>query len=200
MNLYDTLCIKDFKKVNGDVMKKNENDTGESHENSLVPKENYNFVQVSREYLADWRKLTRKNPLASEILMYLVEHMGRTSNAVVCSYQTLIDITGTSRPTVGRAIKLLKDDNWVQAVKVGSATAYAVNAKVFWQAGRNQKQYAVFQATVIAGASEQDSDFSKKAKEPLRHIPFIGEPKKTRLITDETEPLTPPDQQDLDLN
>ena len=36
--------------------------TPESHE-----QDNYNFVQVSRAYLKEWRALTRKSPIASEI-------------------------------------------------------------------------------------------------------------------------------------
>ena len=74
-----------------------------------------------------------------KFLYYLVEHMGRTTNAVVCSYTTLCEITGVSRPTVGRAIKLLKDDQWIDTVKIGNANAYCVNERVFWQAGRNQE-------------------------------------------------------------
>ena len=50
-------------------------------------------------------------------------------------------------------------------------TAY--NERVFWQAGRNLRQYAVFSATVIAAASEQDSDFHEKAKHKLTYIPVI---------------------------
>ena len=82
-------------------------ETNQSHEN----KDNFNFVQLSRSYLQQMRKLARKSPIAHEILYYLVEHMGRTTNAVICSYTTLCEVTGVSRPTVGRAIKLLKDDN-----------------------------------------------------------------------------------------
>ena len=103
--------------------------TPESHE-----QDNYNFVQVSRAYLKEWRALTRKSPIASEILMYLIENMGRTTNAVVCSYTTLMEITGVSRASVARAVKILKEDRWMQAVKIGNATAYCVNAKAFWQA------------------------------------------------------------------
>ena len=85
---------------------KSPGETIESHGGN----ENFNFVQLSRSYLHQMRKLARKSPIAHEILYYLVEHMGRTTNAVVCSYTTLCEITGVSRPTVGRAIKLLKDD------------------------------------------------------------------------------------------
>lgn len=168
-------------------------DTGEAHQE----KDNYNFVQVSRGYLSQMRKLARKNPVAHEILYYLVEHMGRTTNAVVCSYKTLCEVTGVSRPTVGRAIKLLKDDNWIDTVKIGNANAYCVNERVFWQAARNQRQYAVFSATVIASASEQESNYRDKAKQKLTYIPIIEE---TDIPITGDEDLPPPDQKDLDLS
>lgn len=163
-----------------------------------VGSENYNFVQVTRSYLSQMRKLTRKSPLAQEILLYLVENMGRTSNAVVCSYSTLQEVTGMGRTSVSGAIKLLKEENWLEAVKIGSATAYAVNARVFWQAGRNQKQYAIFEATVIASSSDQTSDFHEKTKQSLVHIPFVK--MNERISIDSNEKLPPPDQTDLDLN
>lgn len=158
---------------------------------------NYDFVQLSRSYLKQMRALARKNPLAHELLYYFVEHMGRTTNAVVVSYQTLCEVTGVSRPTVGRAIRLLKDENWIDAVKIGSATAYCVNARAFWQAGRNQKKYAIFSATVIASESEQDSAYPAKAKEKMTYIPVVERGQLTTVGSDE---LPPPDQQDLDLN
>ena len=129
--------------------------------------ENHNFVQVSRSYLKHWRQLTSKNALASEILLYLVEHMGRTSNAVICSYKTLQEVTCYSRTSIAKAIKLLKDDNWIDTIKVGSATAYGINERVFWQAGKNQRRYALFSANVIASESEQESNFREKSKEKL---------------------------------
>lgn len=160
-------------------------------------RENFDFVQVSRSYLKDWRQLTKKNPLASEILMYFIEHMAKTTNAVVCSYDTLCDITGVSRRTVARAISVLKADSWIDAVKIGNATAYAINARAFWQTSRNMKKYAIFQATVIAGESEQDKEYLENAKKPIRHIPIIGD---IGRVVHNGEKLPPPDQQDLDLD
>lgn len=162
-----------------------------SHDN-----DNYNFVQISKGYLQAMRKLARKSPLAHEILYYLVEHMGINTNAVVCSYRTLCDITGVSRPTVGRAIKLLKDDNWIDAVKVGNATAYAVNERVFWQSGRANRKYAIFSATVIASESEQESDYHVRAKKKLTHIPFIDDDDNVSVSN---EKLPPPDQDEMDV-
>jgi DNA-binding transcriptional ArsR family regulator len=167
-------------------------ETHQSHSET----DNFNFVQLSRSYLNQMRKLARKSPVAHEILYYLVEHMGRTTNAVVCSYTTLCEITGVSRPTVGRAIKLLKDDNWIDTVKIGNSNAYCVNERVFWQAAKNQRKYAIFSATVIASASEQDSDYAEKAKQKLTYIPII-EPNDIAITGNEE--LPPPDQQDLPL-
>ncbi|EFP2198658.1 replication/maintenance protein RepL [Escherichia coli] len=147
--------------------------SGSETSQSQEGKDNFNFVQLSRNYLKQLRNLARKSPIAHEILYYLVEHMGKTTNAVICSYATLCEVTGVSRPTVGRAIKLLKDDNWIDTVKVGNANAYCVNEKVFWQAGRNQRKYAIFSATVIASESEQDEGFQEKAKQKLNYIPIV---------------------------
>ena len=164
----------------------------EAHPNT----DNYNFVQVSRSYLREMRGLARKSPVAHEILYYLVEHMGRTTNAVVCSRNVLAEVTGCSIATVGRAIRVLKDDNWIDTVKIGNASAYCVNERAFWQAGRNQRQYAVFSATVIAAASEQDSDFREKAKQKLTYIPVIED---SDIAVTGKDQLPPPDQQDLDI-
>lgn len=171
-------------------------DTEEAQKVS-VPKHNHNFVQLSRAYLKSWRGLIRKNGLAAEILFYLVERMGRTTNAVVCSYATLTEVTGYSRRSVATAIKVLKDDNWIQVVKIGNASAYCLNEKVVWQAGRNQRKYAIFSATVVASESEQDSDFNIKAQEKLTYIPVVEHHE--RILTG-SEELDPPDQQDLELD
>lgn len=167
-------------------------------ENRLEPaKENYNFVQINKSYLKQYRGLVKKSSVATEILMFLVEKMGRTTNAVVCSYKTLEEVTGYSRSTVSRGIKLLKDDHWIDAVKIGSATAYCVNARVFWQAANNQKKYAIFQATVVASESEQDSDYHKLARHNMKHIPFVENDERA-IVTNEE--LPPPDQQEMILD
>lgn len=170
--------------------------SSETAESQTNERANANFVQLSRHYLRDMRRLARKSAVAHEILYYLVEHMGRTTNAVVVSYQTLVEVTGTSRATVARAVKLLKDQQWIDSVKIGSASAYAVNERIFWQAGRNQRQYAVFSATVIATETEQESGFREKAKQSLKHIPVV---ESHDITTTGKETLPPPDQGDLEL-
>ena len=151
-------------------------ETSESQKSDISNSQsNYNFVQLSRGYLVQMRKLARKSPLAHEVLYYLVEHMGRTTNAVVCSYQTLCEVTNSSRSSIGRAIKLLKDENWIDTVSIGNAKAYCVNEKVFWQASKNQRKYAIFSATVIASETEQENDFQNKIKKKLTYVPIIDD-------------------------
>lgn len=156
--------------------------------------DNCNFVQLSRGYLKAWRELTSKQPAAATVLLYFIEQMGRTTNAVICSYKTLQEVTGYSRPSISRAIKLLKEDNWIDSVKVGSASAYCVNERIAWQSGKNQRRYAMFSATVVASESEQESNFQIKAKEDIKYIPIVRTGEQAIVTTEE---LAPPDQQDL---
>lgn len=159
--------------------------------------DNFNFVQLQKGYMREWRGLIKKNQLSAEIMFYFMEVMGRTTNAVVCSYATLQEVTGYSRPSVARAIRHLKDERWIDSVRVGSATAYAVNEKIAWQAARNQRKYAIFSATVVANTAEQASDFQELAAKPLKHIPIIGSDERAVVGNEKIEP---PDQTDLDLD
>ena len=158
---------------------------------------NRNFVQLSRQYLKDWRQLIRVSPLAAEILMFLVEKATTTNNgaqAVVCSYAVLQEVTGYKRSSVASAIKLLKDNKWIQAIKVGTTHAYAINEKVAWRGAANGRQYAIFSATVISAASEQEKGMIEDTTK-LKRIPVV---RKNETITVSGEDLPPPDQKDLD--
>lgn len=164
---------------------------------SSEDRDNFNFVQLQKNYMKEWRALVKKNQLAIEIMFYFMEVMGRTTNAVVCSYKTLQEVTGYSRPSVARAIKLLKDERWIDSVRIGSATAYAVNERIAWQAARNQRKYAVFSATVVASETEQEKNYEKVSAKPLKHIPFVGNDERA-LVGNEKNP--PPDQDELELD
>ena len=162
----------------------------------MADNDNYNFVQLNKGYMKQMRELARNSPVGMQILLYLTEHMGRTTNAVVCSYKTLQEVTGLSRTSVAKGIRLLKDDNWIDAIKIGNATAYCINERVVWQAGRNERKYAKFSATVIAAASEQDSDYHEKAKQKLTHVPVL---ESQEIVSVTNEKLPPPDQHEMDL-
>lgn len=158
--------------------------------------DNYNFVQVQKAHMKQWRDLIKKQPLAAEIMFYFMETMGKNTNAIVCSYKTLQEITGYSRPSVGRALKTLKQMNWVDTVRVGSATAYAVNERIAWQARGKQRKYAMFSATVVASLSEQDKGYEPENRKPIKHLPFVDNHERVIVSNDQ---LPPPDQQEMDL-
>ncbi|HGJ5684827.1 TPA: replication/maintenance protein RepL [Salmonella enterica subsp. enterica serovar Stanley] len=136
---------------------------------NLIPEKSADFVQIKDRYLKDIRVLISQNPVSAQILFLFIEKMGKFNNSIVCSYQTLIEITGFSRATISRAIKLLKDQNWIDTVKIGSATAYCVNAQVAWRKANNQRHYAIFSSTIIASSSE-NKDY--KTNKKLRNIPY----------------------------
>jgi putative lipoic acid-binding regulatory protein len=132
---------------------------------------NVNFTQFSNAYLPAWRALIRKNPIAAEILMFLIEHMGKQHNVVMLSQATMMELTGRSRSTISRAIKTLREDNWIDVVQIGKASAYAVNERIAWRTHANQRKYAYFSASIVATSTDQVE--IKKSK--LKHIPVIDD-------------------------
>ena len=111
-------------------------------------------------------------------------------NALMCGYETLGKITGLSRQSLYKSVKYLKEHNWIQVVKVGTANAYIVNSKVFWQSYGNQKM-TVFHATVIASSDEQDEPIENWDSVKLKNFPFLSGKEELVLVD---EKLAPPDQ------
>lgn len=162
-------------------------------------KKNLNFVQWNRATMASFRALNTRNPLAANVLMMLVEKMNR-QNALMVSQATLCKMCGCGRTSLYAAVKLLKQERWIQTVKVGQNNAYLVNAQVFWQDSRDKKHAeVVFNATIVASREEQDPQDLAEQSQPdykLRTFPVLDQ--KDRLIPGPEE-LPPPDQTDLDL-
>ena len=161
-----------------------------------LPK-NMDFVQVSRADMRAIAELGAKNSIALKLLMTFAQTMDR-QNAVMISFKAMEEIMGKSRPTLDRAIRLLKEDNWLQVVKVGTANAYVLNSAVFWTDSNDKPSMTNFTARIVTTLNEQDMDLRKNRNVRLKRTPTIV-PNGERVILD-TEPLPPPDQQDLDLN
>lgn len=114
-----------------------------------------NFVQVNKEaYKAeDW--LMAKSPIAYRIFKFLVNNMDNY-NAVICSYQVLQETFDVSSSTVSRAIKLLKDKEYIDIYKSGVSNVYAVNKYIAWNSWGTNFKYAKFGANIILSESEQE--------------------------------------------
>ncbi len=130
------------------------------------------FLQLSKSHFPQYRELARRSPAAWQVLGIMAEKMNR-QNAIACSQQTLAKITGYSLPTVKRAIALLQAERWIQIIKFGTANAYVVNAKVFWQSSR-EGRYAVFSANIIADAAEQTTTPEEWDEITLKHVPIMS--------------------------
>jgi hypothetical protein len=131
------------------------------------------WVQTERKAHEAWAQLVLKNGRAAALLHLLVSRMG-DRNAVVISRATLAQMLGCSEATVKRASRDLRADNWIQTVALGGkggVNAYVINRQVAWQQDRSLMHLAVFDATIIASADEQDPDIQETID--LRPIPTL---------------------------
>jgi len=130
------------------------------------------FSMIEKQALADMDSLIHKEPTAARLLVHLVRLTEPGSGGVVIiSRATLTKILKVSDPTIGRAIRVLSDGNWIQRMRVGGAYALAVNKSVAWTGPRGQMDHAVFTATVVASSEEQDE---KALSSPdLRRVPSV---------------------------
>jgi len=153
------------------------------------------WVQTERKAHEAWAILIGSKPKAAQLLHLLVANMDKRG-AVVASQQTLAELMGCSAPTVKRAVKVLRDDNWVDVSRIGSerggVNVYMINRRVAWADKRENQRYAAFDARILLSASEQDQ-MSLEAKGPLRQLPQMGE-----LQIPVGEGIDPPSQPSLE--
>lgn len=157
-----------------------------------VRKDINDFVQVTRGYINDLSELSSRSPSAFRLFAFLIERMTR-QNAIVISQGTLAEILGYDKSTISRAVKLLKTENWVQVVKIGTSYGYLVNNRVVWRT-HNEKRYGHFGADVIVSETEQTDTIESLEKQPLKDIPNI---KKDEAPISDNANLPPPDQRNL---
>lgn len=156
---------------------------------------NMDFVQVQRSELRALTDLSKKNSLAFELLMLFAQSMNK-QNAVMMSFETMSFLTDKKRTALSSAIKALKDDQWTQVIKVGTANAYVVNSAVFWT-DKGNKKYTSFSAQVITSLGEQEKDVRNSTDIKLKRVPVLEGGEHLTLGSDS---LPPPDQQDINLN
>lgn len=133
------------------------------------------WAQVSLDAMNQLGDLMDRNTNAAKLLVRLMKHMhdaGPHGGVVVASRQTMTELLNCSMPTVERALRTLIKEGWVQRIKIGGAHALAINSQIAWTNNRNNLQFAVFSATVIASRKEQDAIALQPP--PLRTLPIIG--------------------------
>jgi len=136
----------------------------EKEERERAKKSPYdNFVQVNKDYYKaeDW--LMAKSPIAYRIFKFLINNIDNY-NAVICSYKVIQETFGISQDTIRRAIKLLKDKQYIDIYKTGTSNVYAVNKNIVWNSWGTNYQYAKFAANIVLSESEQEITIQTKIK------------------------------------
>lgn len=111
------------------------------------------FTQFSDKEIGNLRRLTRLNPVATEVFLFLMEHMSNY-NAVACPQSLLMKITGKSRTTVHRAIVLLKESNFLGVKKIGGTQVFHLNAGIVWHSYGDRIKYAELVAPILLDMEE----------------------------------------------
>lgn len=121
------------------------------------------WVQVNKDaYKAeDW--LMSKSPIAYRIFKFLINNMD-SYNAVMCSYSVFQEQFGISKPTITRAIRLLKEKQYIEVYKSGTSNVYAVNKEIAWNSWGNNFVHGKFGANIILSESEQEESVQAKIK------------------------------------
>lgn len=143
----------------------------EEEENRIreIKKKNSNFVMFYREHMPEMRWLMKKSGIASSILNFIIEHMDY-KNALMCSHHVLMDYFDISKPTVTRAIKLLKDNGFIDVLKSGTSNIYIVNSEVAWCSWENQKLYCKFEGNVLISKTENKDYFYRNQFEKFKEL------------------------------
>lgn len=145
------------------------------------------FAMVELDALEYMGELIKRAPNSAQLLVKLIRMMSPHSGGViVVSRETMRELMGCSMPTVDRALKLLMEEGWVQRIRIGGASALAINHRVAWVGDRGEIQHAVFGATVVASRSEQDA-LSLNPPEP-KHVPMIQAGENVISVGDGAEP------------
>lgn len=164
-----------------------------------MPK-NMDFVQLARSEMRELAELGERNPLSLKLFMALGQLMNK-QNAVMISSKAMQKLFGKSKSTVDRAVRVLKEEQWIKVVKIGTANAYVLNPNILWTDRNDKKGLIEFNAKIVTTLDEQEKDLRaqlKKGEEvKLKHMPVIANDDRVTVGDDS---LPPPDQTDLDLN
>jgi Fe2+ or Zn2+ uptake regulation protein len=84
-------------------------------------------------------------------------------NALACSYAVFEDYFDISKDTIRRSIKLLKDNGFIDTLKMGTSNIYIVNTEIAWTSWNNQKQYTKFNGNMLVSKKE-NKDYAYRSQ------------------------------------
>ena len=122
------------------------------------------FIQVNKKTYQLEDKLMKESPLAYRIWRFLANNMD-SYNAVIVSQEVLTEIFEVSKTTIWRALKLLREDNYIKVYRTGGSNIYALNDDMVWNSWGTNKKYSKFSANVIISENEQEEKVQKELKD-----------------------------------
>src|SRR5690625_7587873 len=76
----------------------------------------------------------------------------------MCSYKVLQEQFSVSSDTIRRAIKLLREKQYIDVYKSGTSNVYAVNKQIAWNSWGSNFKHGKFSANIILSDNEQEKD------------------------------------------
>ncbi len=125
-----------------------------------VKRVNANFVQLYDDNLDLIMLMTKENPTALSIFLWIVKYMD-SRNALVASQQAIAENLGLHKNTVYLGIKYLKEKSALTVLRSSNTHIFALNAQIVWRDTAESKRFAHFDAKVYVSESEQQEDDSK---------------------------------------
>jgi DNA-binding transcriptional regulator YhcF (GntR family) len=134
-----------------------------------VKRVNANFVQLYDDNLDLIMLMTKENPTALSIFLWIVKYMDNR-NALVASQQAMAENLGLHKNTVYLAIKYLKEKSALTVLRSSNTHIFALNAQIVWRDTAVSKRFAHFDAKVYLSESEQQEEENK----PLFDTQLVG--------------------------
>jgi hypothetical protein len=139
-----------------------------SFETGEVKRVNANFVQLYDDHLDLIMLMTKENPTALNVFLWVVKYMDNR-NALVASQQAIAENLGLHKNTVYLAVKYLKEKKALTVFRSSNTHIFALNAQIVWRDTAEAKKYAHFDAKVFISEFEQQED-----DKPLFDTQLVG--------------------------
>ena len=140
-----------------------------SFETGEVKRVNANFVQLYDDNLDLIMLMTKDNPTALSVFLWVVKYMDNR-NALVASQQAIADSLGLHKNTVYLAVKYLREMKALTVLRSSNTNIFALNAQIVWRDTADAKRFAHFDAKVYVTEFEQQEEENK----PLFDTQLVG--------------------------
>jgi len=128
---------------------------------------NKRFVQLSDpDGILAQEALTRANPAAATLFLFFMRKID-ADNCLIVSQDIISEYMRTSVRTAQRAIKFLKDNNYIQVFKSGSSNVYTLNADIVWKSDGEGRVNALLTGKVMLSLVEQEPEVIKDVRRRL---------------------------------